>query len=558
MRAGLWVQRILLGVVSLVVAYLALVPLYFLISETFFADDSSGVDAFRRAFSVPGASRMIYNSLVFSIGSAVLAIVLGTVLAYLFVRTDAPFKPLCLIASVVPIIVPGVLNAIIWVFVASSRIGILKGPINFFHLENTIDVFSMGGMIFVQGTHLSPLVFLLMIAVFRSMDPSFEEAALMSGAGLGRTLARVTLPLSLPALLGAGLIVLVQSLENFEVPAVLGLQDRIFVFTSRIYYLNRQFPPDLAAIGAISLTVIVLAALGIIFSRRIGGEGQERETITGKAFRPRPVQLSSRGRKLCGSFIVAYFFVVVVLPFIGLIYASLLPFFRPPSTEVFGDFTLENYRLVFSNESNTTAWQNTAILALGSAVVVTLLGALAAWIIVRSRTRGRHVLEQLGQAPLAIPGLILGLAIAFAYLRLPGGIYGTLLILLIAYVTRFLPYGLRYAVSSMVQVGRELEESAAMSGATWWYTMRRVVLPLIAPGLLSAFIFVLVISFRELSASLLLYSPGNEVLPVRMFQMYEDGQLPQVAALGVVLVVVLTAIVGAAYKLGSNIGIATE
>jgi iron(III) transport system permease protein len=390
------------------------------------------------------------------------------------------------------------------------------------------------------------------------MDPSLEESALMSGATRLQALRKVTLPLVKPALLGAVLVILITSLESFEVPALLGLQNGIYVFTSRIYFLLRSYPVDYGGAGALAISLLVIAVIGVAFSRFLVGRGSKTyQTVTGKGFRPRPMDLG-KWRPVVGAGILLYFFVTVVGPLLVLLYAALLPFYQAPSVEAFQSFSFANFQEVFEMRTAARALRNSVLLGLGSATIVMTLMALAAWITVRSSIPGRGLLEQLSFVPLVIPGIVLGLALIFVYLRSPLPIYGTIFILLIAYCTKYMPYGMRYATTSMTQISRELEESALVSGATWWTTFRRVLLPLLSPGIMAGFIYILVVSFRELSSSILLYSPGNEVLSIVIFQMYEKGEMTMVSALGVVMVTTLVLFVTLAYKLGASIGLRTD
>jgi iron(III) transport system permease protein len=500
---------------------------------------------------------MVFNSLVFAFGSAVFALITGTVLAYLQVRTDVPFKILFFVASLVPLVIPGILYTISWILIASPEIGILRSVLDLPVLAHFSDVFSLQGMVWVQGLHLSPIVFLLMTAAFRSMDPSLEESALMCGAGWFRMLRLITAPLMRPAAVAAMLVMIVQSLESFEVPALLGLRHNIYVFTSQIYFVLRRYPPDMAVAGALALGLLVLAFLGILLSNRLGNRGRAYQTITGKGFRPRPIELG-RFRPIFGAGILLYFFVTIVVPFLVLLYAALLPYYQRPKWGVHRLFTLDNFREIFNDKTAIRAARNSLVLGVTAAGVVMVLAAIAGWIVVRSKIRGRGVLDQLASLPLVFPGLVLGLAISFVYLRLPIQIYGTLLILLVGYCTRFLPYGMRYSVTSMHQVGTELEESAEVCGATWFYSFRRIVFPLVAPGLLAGFVYVMVVSFRELSTSILLYTPGNEVLSIKIFEQYEDGQFPQLAALGVLMILALMVMVSVAYRVGARVGLRSE
>ncbi len=541
--------------VALAVGYLALVPLFYLLWGTFFGATGLDFSGFSRAYGNGRIGELFSNSLLFAGGAAVLSLTVGTTLAYLNVRTAVPFKALFFAASIVPLIVPGILYTISWIFLASPQIGLLNSFFDAAFGVTPFDIFTLWGMVWVEGLHSSPIVFLLMVAAFRSMDPSLEESALMSGATRLQTLRKVTLPLVRPALLSAVLVILITSLESFEVPALLGLQNGIYVFTSRIYFVLRTYPPDLAAAGALAVSLLAIAVVGVALARLLAGRGSKTyQTVTGKGFRPRPMDLG-KWKPVVGAGILFYFFATVLAPLAVLIYTSLLPFYRAPSLETIKSFTFENYTAVWELNQAVRALQNSLMLGLGSATAVMALMSIAAWIAVRSRIPGRGLIEQLSFVPLVIPGLVLGLSLSFVYLRSPIPIYGTIFILLIAYCTKYMPYGMRYASTSMHQISNELEESALVSGASWWQTFRRVLLPLLSPGLLAGWVYILVVSFRELSSSILLYSPGNEVLSILIFEQYENGQFTVLAAIGVIMVITLMVLVTIAYKMGAKVGL---
>ena len=541
--------------VAAAIGYLALVPLGYLLWGTFFDAEGFDLGGFGRAYGSGRMGELWGNSLAFAGGAAFLSLTVGTTLAYLNVRTAVPFKALFFAASIVPLIVPGILYTVSWIFLASPQIGVLNSFLEPIFGEAVLNIFSIWGMIWVEGLHSSPIVFLLMVAAFRSMDPSLEESALMSGATRLQTLRRVTLPLVRPALLSSVLVILITSLESFEVPALLGLQNGIYVFTSRIYFVFRSYPRDLQAAGALAVSLLAIAVIGVLIARLLAGRGTKTyQTVTGKGFRPRPLDLG-RWRPVVGAGILIYFFATVVGPLLVLLYASLLPYYQAPSIEAFQSFTLDNYRQVFEMNSAGRALVNSLVLGISAACIVMALMSIAAWISVRSTIRGRGVVEQLSFVPLVIPGIVLGVSISFVYLRSPIPIYGTLLILLIAYCTKYMPYGMRYATTSMTQISSELEESAQVSGASWWTTFRRVLLPLLSPGIMAGFIYILVVSFRELSSSLLLYSPGNEVLSILIWEQFENGSFNVLAAIGVLMVVALVIMVTIAYKLGAKVGL---
>ncbi|BET46687.1 iron ABC transporter permease [Kitasatospora aureofaciens] len=554
-------QTLLVGAAVLVVGYLAVVPLGYLVHDTFLDADGTGVslDAFARAYGGNSQSGdMLLNSLWFALGSAALALVLGSTLAYIQVRTDTLFKSLFFAASLVPLIVPGILYSTSWIFLGDPESGLLNGLL-FEPLTGTdpVNIYSVWGMIWVQGLHLSPVAFLLMVAAFRAMDPSLEESAAMSGASRLTVLRRITVPLVRPALISAALLMFVQSLESFEVPALLGLQNGIYVFTSRIYFVLRSYPTDYGAAGAYAIGLLVIAAAGVLLSSWLQRSSRNFQTVTGKAFRPRPVELG-RARPFVGVAVVLYFLVTVVLPVAVLVYASLLPYYAAPSAETLSSLTFDNYRQVFDMPLAFTALKNSLILGLGAATVVMLLTTVVSWVVLRTKARGRRFLDLLAFTPIVIPGLVLGLALAFVYLRMPLPVYGTLLILLVSYCTRYLPYGMRYSSAAMAQMAPELEESAAVSGASWFQTFRRVLLPLMSSGILAGWVYILVVSFRELSSTILLYSPGKEVLSVLIWEQFENGQFTTLAALGVCMVLLLVVLVALAYRFGARFGLQNQ
>ena len=317
LRRALSARNLILVLVTLVVAYLALVPLGFLLWQTFVHNGHLTLESFRVAYSDTGLGSMTLNSLAFAGGSTVLAVVVGTLLAHLVVRTAVPFKPLMFGAALVPLIIPGILHTIAWFFLLSPQIGVLNQHLIHPLTGKDFNVTSIPGMIFVEGLHLSPLVFLLMVASFRSMDPSLEESAVMSGARLRTVFFRITLPLARPALYGAILIMAVRTLESFEVPAVLGLNQHIWVFTSRIWSTLNKVPPDYPTAGAYAMSLLVLTSIGVFWHGRLAKHARSIQTVTGKGFRPRPIPLG-KWRWPATTLIFAYFAVSVVLPLLML------------------------------------------------------------------------------------------------------------------------------------------------------------------------------------------------------------------------------------------------
>jgi iron(III) transport system permease protein len=550
-----WATWMLGAAVIVVLGYLVLSPLVYLVWRGLTTGAGFGLSNITAAYSVPGTSEMLLNSVMFACGSAFVSTVTGTALAFFCVRSNAPLKPLLYAASIVPLIVPGILYTIAWVYLIGGNVGVIKKTFANFGLGFLVpDAFSMPGMILIDGLHLAPLVFLLMYAAFRSTDPALEESAMMSGATVPQTVRRVTLPLVRPALLGAVLIMVVRGLESFETPAVLGIPSGTWVFTSRIFDALHTYPIKYDQASIYSLTLLVVTAVGLMLVQFMNRRSERFQTVTGKGFRPRTLDLGKWRWPVSIGFVV-YFIVAVIAPLLILLWMSLLPFYQTPGIEPLSSLTFSNYAELFDTRGVPESIKNSLILAVTSATAVMLFTAVISWMVLKSKFKGRRLLDMLASFPLAMPGLVLGVALIFIYLRSPLPIYGTLVILFIAYVTRYLPYGMRYSGSSLAQVGAELEESAKMSGATWRDSFRRIVLPLMAPGLVAGWIYVVVVSVRELSSSILLYSQNTRVMSVTIWEFWQNGQTGVLAALGVCMVVVLMALVAVAYKLGAKIGV---
>jgi iron(III) transport system permease protein len=554
---------VVIGLCVALVAWLALVPLVFLLWHSFLTPQTATVasrytlENYWAAYFSAETAALFLNSVEFASGSAVLALVTGTGLAWMNERTNTPCKALFFALAIIPLVVPGVLFTVSWIMLASPKIGLINLALQTLLHKQTVflDIYSMAGMIWVDGLHYSPMAFLLMTAAFRSMDPSLEEQAAMSGASMLQTARRITLKLAWPAALGSLLILFVRAIESFEVPALLGLPVGIHVYTSSIYQAIHQYPSEVGLASAYAVTLLLLTSLGIYAQSRFSQQGSRYATVTGKGFRPRTIDLG-RWRYFTAGIFILYFIVVVLLPFLVLVWSSLQRFYSAPSWQAVRGVTFDSYRAVLNHpQFGQTVW-NSLVLAISTAAAIMVVSAVISWIVVRTKFKGRWLLDNLASLPLVFPGLVLGLAIMVCYLTVDIGIYGTLWIMFIAYLTRFLPYGMRYNASAMLQLHKELEESAAMSGASWLMTFRRVILPLLKPGLLAGFIYVMIVSIRELASSILLYSPGTEVVSIMIWELWQNGQYVELSALGVMLIIALFCLVMLAQLVGRRFGIA--
>jgi iron(III) transport system permease protein len=518
----------------LVIGYFTIGPILYLLRGTFTGEQGFTLDFMTSVYGSGRTWSIIGTTVIYAVGSALLAVFLGSTLAFIVARTNTPAKNLVIAASLVPLIIPGVLHTIAWLLLASPRIGALNAVPGL----GGLDIFTMKGMIFVQGLHTAPLVFLLTLSAFRGMDPSLEEASLTSGSSVPRMLRRVTLPLARPAILGALIISIVTGLESFEVPVLLGSYKGNRVVTSEIWNALNTYPTQYGAAGAFSLGLLLLTILGVYYYSRVIRHGKRYATVTGKGFRPRTINLG-RYRYAAAGFVVLYFLIAIVLPILILVYASTQDIYTKPSAETLGSMTWENYTKIIHSPTTTQALTNSALLAVGSATIVIVVMGFTAWYIARSKVRGRWLLDAVASAPMAIPSLVVGVALLFVYLRFPLPIYGTLWILLIAYITRYLPYGMRYASSAMSQISIELDEASEVSGASVFRTLRKVIFPLLAPGLMAGWIYIFIVSIRELASSLLLYSPGKQVLSILIWEQYQNGSIGGLAAVGTMLIAAL-------------------
>lgn len=553
---------IVIGLCVAFTAYIAVIPLGFLVWQSFFTPQTATVaaeftwDNYVDAYGSAETLRLFLNSLQFAAGAALLAFVVGTLLAWMNERTNTPFKSLFFALALIPLVIPSILFTVSWILLASPKIGILNLVVQgVFGLERPpFNVYSLGGMIWVDGLHYSPMAFLLMTAAFRAMDPSLEESATMSGANVLQVLWRITLKLTWPAIFATLLILFVRAIESFEVPALLGLPVGIQVFTSSIYQAVHRYPSQIGLASAYAITLLVITTIGVYFVARLSASGSKYATMTGKGFRPRQIDLGP-WRYVAAAIFIVYFVLIVVLPFAVLLWSSFQRFYSVPSMQALQNLTLDPYRFILTYPNLLRSVWNSLLLSFGTATLIMLVTSVICWIVVKTRLPGRWLLDNIASLPMVFPGLVLGLAIMIFYLNVDIGVYGTMWIMFIAYVTRFMPYGLRYNTTSMLQIHKDLEESAAMSGASWGTTFVRIILPLLKPGLLAGWIYIMIVSIRELSSSILLYSPGTEVISIIIWELWENGQYVELSALGVLFILMLFTLVMVAQWLGGKFGI---
>lgn len=501
-----------------------------------------------RAYADPQTYRLIGTSFVFAAGSAALSIILAVALAWITIRTNAPGRGLFELVAVVPNVLPPLLISASWVLLLSPRVGMFNVWLREAGLP-ALNVYSLPGMIFVEGLILTPLAFLIIGASLRSMDAALEESARVAGSPALQVARRITLRLILPALLAAGALNFVRAIESFDTPAIIALPARLEVLTTKIFReALGAFPPNhnLAATYAMSLLGIALAF--VYLYRRITAVTERFTTITGRGYRPQVIDLG-RWRYLASAVALVILGLVVVLPFAMLVVTSVLPFVQIPSLEALRLATFKHYAFIATEPRVLRAIRTSLMLAVTGATLGMLLASATAYLTVRTKVVGRGLLEGLVFVPLAFPGTALAIGLLWGYVRFPIPIYATVWILLVAYVTRFLPFGLRAMTSTMVQVHRELEESSRICGGGFGTTFRRILLPLLRPGFMAGWAILATIFMREFSTSLFLYTPRSEPIGPLLYHLWIDGQHGRMAALGVVVSLTSVLLVAAAGRI---------
>ena len=533
----------------LLLGYLVVVPLALLLVASFKPtglplDPGWSLKSYADVYGDAGFYRLALTTLEFALGCTLGALAVGGSVAWLVERTDMPYKRTARVMIVVPMALPPFLLAMGWALLASPRTG-------FFTLllrdllalaEPPLNIYSVGGMIFVETLALVPSTFLILAPAFRNMDPALEEAAMTSGASFGQTLRRVFIPLLAPALLAATAYLLMVGFLVFDVPGTLGLPVGIFVLSSRIVYLASDQAGGISAyqlISAMAVTFLVLLlALAWVYRRYTQRAGRY-VTVTGKGYRPRQIRLG-RAAPLALGCVAVYFTLSVVAPLAILAWTSLMPYQAPVSREMLGKITLANHVDAFRNTRVVQATWNSIWVSALSATLVCAIALVCSWVTLRTRQAGRQLIDTLAFLPIAIPGTMIGMALIYVYLTLNFiPIYGTPWILVVAFTTVYLSFTSRTANGVLIQLHRELEEAARVCGASASVTLRRIVLPLILPALLGAWIWVVAHVMRELSTALLLQGEDNAMLAVLLWGYWSGGQPNKAAAVGVWLVVLM-------------------
>jgi iron(III) transport system permease protein len=540
-------EHVVLAGTALALVVLVVLPLVFLVAGSLTADDGVTLAHFRDAVSSRLYVQALRNSLILGAATGVLSVAVGLPLAWAVSRTNVPAKRFIHLTAIVSYLTPPFLTAIAFVNLFSPRAGLVNRFVRdvLGMPALTFDVFSMAGLILVTVPHTFPFVYLLAASALESVDSSMEESAQILGAGRWRTALAVTGPLVTPAVLSGALVAFVNAIALFGSQAIVGLPGRVFTLPTRIYALF-DYPPQYGLASALSLIFVALTVAALYFQRRYLAR-RSYVTVGGKGSRPRLVDLGP-ARWGVLAFCVAVFVVAVAAPYLTLLAVSIS---RSWGLQFWQNLTLEHYRFVLLEYDVTRrAILNSLILASATATLAVLIGSFVGWLDLRTALRGRKLLDYASLVPLGLPGIVVAVALIQFWLRMPLPIYGTLLIILLAYTGRFIPLGVRSANAAFRQIDPSLEETARVTGAGWLRTFRSVTLPLARPGLFAGWLLVFVPALQELSASVLLFSSGSITLAVAVYNLYETGALGPVAALAIVTMLIITAAIVLATRLG--------
>ena len=510
------------------------------------------VDKYVQAYTDPNFFEVIANTLVFVLGASLLSTVLALFLAYLNTRTDIPFKSLFRVISIVPMMIPHLLFAVSWALLLNPSNGLINLVIKqTFGLDSApFNIYSLWGMILVEGLLELPIAYLIIAPAMSSFDVALEESSRVCGAGTWRTLVRVTLPVLRPAILAAFTLGVVRSLASFAVPSMIGMPGRVQVLATHLYeMIATGFATDYGKAAAVGMSVLVASVTLIVVYRALTAESEKFVTVSSRGYRPSVIELGKARMPLFG-LVSLLSFALVVLPVAVLLYTSLVPYSMVPSARAFSLMSLKHWTAVLEDPISLLALKNSLFLAVVGATLGVILSIFVAYVIVKVKTPAAGLLESLSYLSFSFPGIVIGVGFMWFFVQTP--LYATIWALLLGYIATYLPYGVRPMSSAFVQIHSHLEESSLVCGASPLLTMRRIIVPLLIPGIVSGWILMASMFVRELTLSVVLSRPGTEVLAVQILRFSEDGLWGKLSALGIVMIIISTALVILANVVGNR------
>ncbi len=551
MAAGVWVV-FLLAILGFLVVYPVLTLLLGALTETNPVVDGLSlrhlsIANFLTVLSNPNVGEALINTLIVCAGGTMIAVAIGLLFSWVVVRTNTPFRGLIAAASILPLFAPPLVAGVAWSILGSPKTGLINTLFKWAGLDWRVDFYSLSGLVFVFGIYYAPYVYMFTASALRNMDPSLEEAAEISGASAFSTLFSVTFPLIMPAIVSGMLLSFIVMLGIYGVPAVLGAPSNISVLTTYIFKLTNWSPPLYNT--AASVAIILMAVTGLlVFLQQKVLTGRSYTTVAGKAFRPRMLNLGP-WRWLTFLLGLIYLLVVVILPMLALIVAAFRKFmFIRDVASLFDmrQYSLMHFYSIFDNPLTLRSIYNAVEVGIITAIVGGALAFAIGYTIHRTNVTGRRTIDLISTLPVAIPGLVVGVAYLWAWIGIPGGLYGTIWILALAFIARFMPDTVKSLSTSFLQIHRELEEAAWVCGKGTLATIGTIVLPLARPGVIASMTLLFVLSIRELGSSLFLYTSNTMVMSVLLLDYYEGGNVGKTAAFSLVQTILLGVLIGGA------------
>ncbi len=552
-----WTRKALTPSLIVIVGFLTVSPVVMLLLGSF----SEGLGAFGtftlekyvKSYTDPALLEIIVNTIVFIIGSSLVATALALFMAYLNTRTNIPFKVLFQMISIVPMMIPHILFAVSWGLLLNPSNGlinlVLKQILNL--QDSPFNIYSLPGMILVEGLLDLPVSYLIIAPAMSSFDVSLEESSKVCGSSNLRTLFKITLPVLRPAILASVTLVAIRSLESFAVPSALGMPGRIYLLSTHIYrIIATGFAADYGMAAAVGMSALAASVTLIVLYRHLTSESEKYVTISARGYRPGLIELH-RAKIPLFVIVALLSFVLIVLPVLVLLYTSLVPYSMVPSLKAFGMMSWKHWVAVLKDPISLLSLKNSLFLGVVGATLGVALTLFVSYTIVKVRTTASGILESLSFLSFSFPGIVIGVGFMWFFVRTP--LYATIGSLLIGYIATYLPYGIRPLSSAFVQIHRDLEESSRVCGGGMFYTLRRIIVPLLIPGIVSAWILMATMFVRELSVSVVLSRPGNEVLAVQILRFAEDGLWGKLSALGILMIIASTTLAVLASVAGAKL-----
>jgi len=495
----------------------------------------------------PNVAEALVNTLIACAGGTLIAVVIGLLFSWIVVRTNTPFKGIIAAASILPLFAPPLVAGVAWSILGSPKTGLINTLFKWAGLDWRVDFYTLSGLVFVFGIYYAPYVYMFTSSALRNMDPSLEEAAEISGASAFSTLFTVTFPLIMPAIVSGMLLSFIVMLGIYGVPAVLGAPSNINVLTTYIFKLTNWSPPLYNTAAAVAIILMVVTGFLVLLQQKVLS-GRSYTTVAGKAFRPRNLDLGP-WRWVTLSLGLVYLLVVVILPTLALIVAAFRKFMFIRNAAALFDmrqYSLMHFYSIFDNPLTLNSIYNAVEVGIITAVAGGTLAFAIGYTIHRTHVPGRRSIDLIATLPVAIPGLVIGVAYLWAWIGIPGGLYGTIWILALAFIARFMPDTVKALSTSFLQIHRELEEAAWVCGKGTLATIGTIVLPLARPGVIASMTLLFVLAIRELGSSLFLYTSNTMVMSVLLLDYYEGGNVGKTAAFSLVQTVLLGVLIGGA------------